>query len=223
MATSPPVVVEKKRGMGCLGCGCLTLAVLVVLFLGLVVGVSYLTYQKVVSITSTTPGAVPSFNGSDDLYQTAVQKVEAFQHDLQNHQAATIQLSADEINTLIAREPSFAQNNVHVFVTLTGSEARVQGSVPTDRFVQGLLKGRYVTFDATFGVDFNSQNKAIDLLLHSLQIGDQTTPQNLLPTMQAEINPLLNAQLRKNSDLGSMLDQAKTVEFRDGMLNIETQ
>jgi hypothetical protein len=209
--------------MGCLGCGCLILVLLAILLVGLVVGGSYLGYQKVVGLTSTTTSAIPTFNGGDDLYNAAQQKVAAFNHDVENHQAATIQLSADEINTLIARDPDMIRQQAHVFVTMTNDEAQVQGSLPTDTFAQGIIKGRFLNFNTTFALGFNSETKNINLDLHQLQIGDQTTPQNLLPTMQTEFGPLINALLQKNPVAKNLLDQTKTIQIKNGQLVIETQ
>src|SRR5471032_823507 len=100
VSTAPPPAPPKKKGLGCLGCGCLVLALLVILFVGLVAGACYWSYSEVIALTTTTPAAIPSFEGSDDLYQTTRQKLADFNHDVKNHQAATIRLSADEINTL---------------------------------------------------------------------------------------------------------------------------
>jgi hypothetical protein len=223
ISSGPPPAPPKKRGLGCLGCGCLVLALLVILFLALVAGSGYFGYQKVVGLTSTTPADIPSFNGSDDVYNTAQEKLTGFDHDVKNHQAATIELSADEINTLIARNPDLIQPQSRLFVTLTGDRAQVQGSIPTDVLAQGLLKGRYVNFDTTFGLGFNSDTKSLDLTLHHLQFGDQTMPQNLLPTMQAEFTPLLNMELQQYPPTKSLLQQAKSIEIRDSELVIETQ
>ena len=177
VSTTPPPVQKKKSGLGCLGCGCLIVVLLVVLFLGLVGGGCYLAYTKVVGLTSTTASTVPSFNGSDDVYNAAQQKVSAFKHDVDNHQAATIQLSADEINTLFARDPNLTAQQAHLFVTLVDDRAPVQGSIPTDAIAYGFVKGRYLNFDTTFGLGFNSDTKNVDLSLHQMRIGDQTMPE----------------------------------------------
>jgi hypothetical protein len=223
ISTPPPPAPQKKRGMGCLGCGCLILVLILILLLGLVVGAGYFGYTKALSLTSTTIGDVPSFNGSDDVYNTAQQKVAGFAHDVENHQAATIQLSADEINTLIARDPDIIRQQAHLFVTFTNDQAQVQGSIPTDAVAQGIIKGRYINFNTTFGVGFNAETKNINLDLHHLQIGDQTTPQNLLPTVQAEFGPFINVQLQKYPTTKNLLQQAKSIQIKDGLLVIETQ
>jgi hypothetical protein len=223
ISTAPPPAPPKKRGLGCFGCGCLILALLVILFLSLVGGSCYFGYQKVVGITSTTPSAIPSFDGGDDVYNAAQQKVSAFGHDVVNHQATTIELSADEINTLIARNPDLIQPPPHLFVTLVDDRAQVQGSIPTDALTQGFLKGRYVNFDAAFGLSFNSDTKGLDLTLHHLQIDNQTMPQNLLPTLQAEFTPLLNMELQQYPPAKNLLQQAKAITIQNGQLVIETQ
>ena len=223
ISTAPLTAPPKKKDLGCLGCGCLVLALVIVLFAGLVAGGCYLAYEKMLNLTSTKPNTVLSFDGGDDLYNVAQQKVRAFGHDVEHHQAATIRLSGDEINTLIARNPTFLGQNVHFFVTLANDRGRVQGSVPTDVISQGLPKGRYLNFDTTFGLGFNPDTKNLEVILHHLQLRDQTMPENQLPAMDGLFTTLLNADLRSNPDGKILLDQAKWVEIRDGELVFETQ
>jgi hypothetical protein len=229
ISTAPSSVPPKKRGMGCLGCGCLILVLLAILVVGLLAGLGYMSYTKVVGLTSTTPSAVPAFAGSDDVYNTARQKLADFDHDVKNHQAATIHLTADEINTLIARTPEVSKNNIHAFVTFTNNEARVQANLPTDVLSQGMLKGRYFSFDASFVLDFDPQTKSLNLVPHALQFGTQTlispgsnneaTTRSLTPVLNQSVN---NA-IRQNPEGKAFLDQAKSIEIKDGELVIETQ
>jgi hypothetical protein len=227
--STPPV--PKKSGLGCLGCGCLVLALLVILFVGLVAGISYLGYTKVVGLTSTTPAAVPSFDGSDDLYRTTQQKLADFDHGVKNHQAATIRLSADEINILIARNPDVIKKHIHAFVTLTNNEGRVQASLPTNELSHGILKNRYFNFDASFGVHFDPQIKSLNLIFHTLQFGNKVligpnSNSNNAASMRSltpAFNQSLNAGIRNNPDGAALLDQAKSIEIEDGELVIETQ
>jgi len=223
ISTTPPPSAPKKKGMGCLGCGCLVLALLVILFAALVAGTFYFGYEKIVGLTSTTPASIPSFNGGDDVYNSAQQKLTAFDHDVKNHQAATIRLNADEINSLIAHNPNLTANNAHLFVTMTNDQAQVQGGIPTDVIAQGIMKGRYLNFDTTFGLGFNSDTRSVNLELHRMQVGDQTLPQDALPALQAEFTPLLNLQLQKYPDAREFLKQVKSLQIKDGELVIETQ
>jgi hypothetical protein len=229
ISTTPPPAPPKKGGMGCLGCGCLVLALLAILFVGLVAGGAYLGYTKVVGLTSTTPADIPSFEGGDDLYQAAKQKVADFDHDVKNHQAATIQLSADELNALIAHAPDVTQNNLHLFVTLTDNECRLQASLPTDGLSHGIIKGRYFNFDASFEVHFDPGTRNVNLTFDALQFGDKVllgedaSNQSFMRSFAPAFNQSFNNAIRQNPDGAALLDQAKSIEIQNGQLVIETQ
>lgn len=220
---TPPPPPPKKKGMGCLGCGCLILVILVLLFLGLVATGSYMIYREALSITSTTASTVQTFDGGDDMYNRAKQKLTDFDHDLHNNLAAKIELSADEINTLIARNPDFSKNNIHLFVTITNGKAEVQTSFPTGVFTRGLLKDRYLNGDTSFGLTFDPTAKTLDVDLQSLQINGEDLPKENLPLIQTKINPALNRILQGSPECKSVLDQAKSIEIKDNELVIETQ
>jgi hypothetical protein len=219
----PPAAPRKKSVLGCLGCGCGLLLLLFLLFAGLIVGSCYYGYEKLSGFTSATAADIPAYSGGDDVFNSAQQKVNEFNDDLQNHQASSLQLSADEINALLTHDPDLIKAQARIFVTLTNDQAQVQGSIPTNAFLEGLLKDRYINFDTTFGLGFNTDAKNIDLALHHLQVGDQTMPDKMLPTLQAEIIAILNAEVQKDPVGKNLLQQAKTIQIKDGLLDIETQ
>jgi hypothetical protein len=130
ISTTPAPTPPKKRGLGCCGCGCSFLLLLVALFVLLTAGICYVGYKTVMALTSDTPATIPAFDGGDDAYAKARGKLADFDHDVTNHQAATIMLSGDEINTLIAHDPDFARNHVNAFVSFTGTEGEVQIGFP---------------------------------------------------------------------------------------------
>ncbi len=209
--------------MGCCGCGCVVLALVLILVIALVGGGCYLAYINVLKITSTSPAAIPSFDGGDDMYNKAQEKVKGFDHDAQNHLAATIRLSADELNTLIARNPDFTNNKILLYVSLNNDQARLQSSVPTAVLTDGLIKGRYLDSDVSFTVSFNPDTRNLSLDLKSLQLGPLVAPPDDLPAIQAETDPALNQLLKKDLDYKAILDQATSIEVKDGQLVIETK
>jgi hypothetical protein len=219
----PPPAPPKKRGLGCFGCGCVILLVIIILILGLLAVGSYLSYTKVLAFTSPNPVTIPAFPNTDDFYVSVKQKLADFEHDVQNHQAATIRLSSDEINAVLARDPFFTTRKIHIFVTFVNDEASVQGSIPSDALAQAVFTGRFVNFDSSFGLKLNTETKNLDLTFYHLQVGAQSMPNNSLPLVQAELTPLLNMELRANSDTKNLLDQAKSIRIENGNLVIETQ
>jgi hypothetical protein len=227
----PPTASKKKSGLGCLGCGCGALVLIVVLLIGFFGLGCYGLYKEALSVTSTTPTDVPGFTGAPDTYNSAAQKITAFEQDLKDHKSSSLHLSGDEINALIVNSPATAQNNSHVFVTLTGNDARIQACLPTDKLSRGALTGRYMSFDSTFSVAFDISTRSLLLTPHALQIGpnvfmgpDATEAQNqqasrfLLPFF----SPYVNLGLRNNPDAAKILDHARNIEVKDGELVIET-
>jgi hypothetical protein len=218
----PPPTPPKKRGLGCLGCGCLIVALIIILILGLVAVGSYLSYTKALALTAPTSVSIPAFPNTDDFYIGVKQKLSDFDHDVQNHQAATIRLSSDEINAVLARDPYFDKHKIHIFVTFVNDVASVQGSVPCDELAHLLFTGRFVNFDSAFGLKLNTDTKNLDLTLYHLQIGGQSAPNSSLPFWQVYFTPLLNLELQANPETKNLLDQAKSIRIENGNLVIET-
>jgi len=219
----PPAPAPKKSGLGCLGCGCLILALLAVLFLALVGAGIYGVYSQFIAITSTVPLAVPAFDGGDEMYNTAKQKLSDFDHDLQNHVAAKLELSGDEINTLIARQPAFTQSKTLLYVSVANNEATIQLSLPTGLISDGYVTGRYLNATSSFGLDFDADNKTLMPDLHDLQIGEKAMPKNVLPALQGEFTPVLNGLLQGDPEGKLVLNQAKSIRIENDELVIETQ
>jgi len=226
MDTPPPAPaapVEKKRGLGCFGCGCLILVVLVLLCVGLVGGVCYWTYHQASKLTSPVPSTVQNFDGGDALYQGATQKLTTFDQALQQHQPNTLQLSADEINTLIARDRDFADNNIHAFVTMTDDKASMQISLPTSALPMGMFHGRYVNGEISFGLNFDPTSKTLAFTLQGLHLANEDVPKNILPTLQTQLAPYINQLLQNDPECKKILNQAKSIEIKDGLLIIELE
>jgi hypothetical protein len=233
ISTPPPPAPPKKRGLGCLGCGCLVLVLLLVLVIALIAATGYMTYTQVLSYSTTTPASVPSSHATDDDYQAARHKLADFDHDLQNHQAATIQLSGDEINALIERDPDITKNNIQAFVTLDGAESRLQATVPVAALSNGLVTGRYFNFDATFDVHLDAATKSLLVNFDTLKFGDKTllnpasannpSTRPLILWYTAMFNQSINASIRKSPDGAALLDEAKSIEIQNGQLVISTQ
>jgi len=192
-----------------------------------------LGYTMALALTTATPASVPSSNASDDVYQAARQKVADFDHDVKNHQAATIQLSGDELNALVEHTPDITKNNIHAFVTLTDNEARLQANIPTDTLSHGLIPGRYVNFDTSLQVNFDSSTKSVNFTFNTLKFGDQTllgpasqndpTTRSLILTYTSIFNQSFNNGIRKNPDGAALLDEAKSIDIENGQLVISTQ
>lgn len=134
----------QRKGLGCFARGCLTLLIFAIVlsiagFAGLYWGLhrnSALFYgsywlAKTRSLAQA-PAPVPEFNASDQQIQLVQERWQDFEQKTRAGQAAEIELSADDINALIATSEDARGK---VFVSIDGNQLRIQASVP----IEGLL------------------------------------------------------------------------------------
>jgi len=129
----------QRKGLGCFGRGCLILLVFAIVlaiacFAGIYWGLhrhSALFYgsywlAKTRSIAeASTP--VPEFNASDQQIQLVQERWQDFEQKTRAGQSAEIELSADDINALIATSEDLRGK---VFVSIDRDQLRLQASVP---------------------------------------------------------------------------------------------
>src|SRR5207342_1952938 len=75
---------------------------------------------------------VPEFNASDQQVQRVQERWQDFEQKTRAGQAAEIELSADDINALIATSEDARGK---VFVSIDGNQLRLQASVPIGGFL----------------------------------------------------------------------------------------
>jgi hypothetical protein len=225
--------VKKKSGCGCFGCGCAVLAVVALLIFGGLAGVGYVAYEGVSNISSPTPGNLPAFTATNDGLQAVQQKMATFQQAMNSHQPASLHLTADDINNIMANDPDLSKNKVRAYASLDGSTGRIQMSIPSSAFLQGALKDRYFNLDTSFTLDFDTSTKSVVVAPETLQIGDKqligpnadnsTFTKGFVKGFIPTFNQSLNQGLRKNPNAAALLDQAQTVTIENGELVITTQ
>ena len=133
----------RRKGLGCFARGCLILLIFAIVlaiagFAGLYWGLhrnSALFYgsywlAKTRSLAEA-PTPVPDFNASEQQIQLVQERWQDFEQKTRAGQAAEIELSADDINALIATSEDARGK---VFVSIDGNQLRLQVSVPIGRF-----------------------------------------------------------------------------------------
>jgi hypothetical protein len=150
----------QRKGLGCFGRGCLILLVFVIVlaiacFTGMYWGLhrhSALFYgsywmAKTRSLAEA-PTPVPEFNPSNQQIQLVQERWQDFEQKTRAAQSAEIELSADDINALIA-----TSEDVHgkVFVSIDRDQLRLQMSVPIGKFFG--RQGYYFNGDVIIELD----------------------------------------------------------------------
>src|SRR5206468_2258565 len=128
----------RRRGLGCFGRGCLILVVFAVVlgiacFAGMYwglhrhsaifYGLYWLTKAQAIG---QAPVAVPEFTASDTQIQSVHERCEDFEQKARASQPAELELTADDINTLIATNPDMREK---IFVSIEGERFGCQASV----------------------------------------------------------------------------------------------
>lgn len=133
-----------RKGLGCFARGCLIFAVFaVVLGIACVAGMYWGFHRNSAVIHGVywlakaraigqAPVAVPPFTASDAQLQSVHERCEDFEQKNRAGQPAELELTADDVNSLIATNQDVRGK---IFVSIDGNRLRCQASVPLGEFI----------------------------------------------------------------------------------------
>jgi hypothetical protein len=134
-----------QKGLGCFAKGCLILLAFFVLLCVAFVAGTYLAVRYFRSeYSSTTRALLPTPAPQTESPQEVRARWDAFERAARAHQPARIELTADDVNTLIASEPT---SRGKANVSIEDNTAHLRVSVPLDDFVW--LRGHYLNAECT--------------------------------------------------------------------------
>lgn len=163
-----------QRGMGCLGRGCLILLLFFCLLAVAFVGGSVLAVRYLrTSYFVRTPVQLQASSATDEEQQSARAKWYEFERAARAHTAAHIELTADELNALIASEPDLRGK---AYVTIEGDTARVHLSIPLS-FVRW-MHDRYM--NAECSIQSNVKADAADVRIFDVVVNGRPVTDDVL-------------------------------------------
>jgi hypothetical protein len=178
---APP---PRKRS-GCFARGCLILVVFAVVlaiacFAGMYWGLHrhsaifhglyWLTKAQAIGQTSAP---IPQFTASDAQIQSVHERCEDFEQKARAGQAAELELTPDDINTLIAANQDARGK---VFVSIDGDRLRCQASVPLGEFIG--RSGYY--FNGDIAVELKNAESVENPQLNRIVVNGESVPSDLL-------------------------------------------
>lgn len=211
-----------KRGMGCFARGCLILVVFAIAlamacFAGMYWGLHrhsaifhglyWLTKAQAIG---QTPVPVPQFTPTDAQIQSVHERCEDFEQKTRAGQQAELELTPDDINTLIA----IAQDmHGKVFVSIDGDRLRCQASVPLGEFIG--RSGYY--FNGDVAVELNRAESLENPQLNRIVVNGEPLPSDLLnwKYRSKRLRDYL-VDYRNDSGVGK-------IEIRDGKLIVRSR
>ena len=211
-----------RRGLGCFARGCLTLVVFAVAlgiacFAGMYWGLHrhsaifhglyWLTKAQAIA---QTPASVPQFTASDAQIQSVHERCQDFEQKARAGQAAELELTPDDINTLIAANQDARGK---VFVSINGDRLHCQASVPLGELIG--KSGYY--FNGDVAVELKNAESLENPQLNRIVVNGEPVPGDLLnwKYRSKRLRDYI-AEYRNGSGVGA-------IEIRDGKLILKSR
>ncbi len=210
-----------KRGMGCFARGCLILVVFAIVLAVACLAGLYWGFQRHSAIVhgiywlakthsiAEAPAPVPEFAASGEQIQGVQERWQDFQQKIRANQAAEIELTGDDINSLIAMSRDARWK---VFVSIEDNRLRLQTSVPLGEFF-----GRSGYFNGDTTIQLNGAESLEHPQLDQIIVNNQPVPKDIL-TWKYHSKRLGDylAEFRNSSDINA-------IEIRDGKLILRSR
>ena len=212
MAEEPMAETQRapKRRHGCFFWGCLTTFILLILILA---GGGFLMYYLVTNYTSTTPVPVPKYVLKAGEKESLEKRFAAFEEAPKAPGASTLELTASDLNALIAASPEGDRLSGKVFARIEGDKAFVDFCVPLDGVPA--LEGRYV--NGTAQLSASVVDGRLQVSTEKLTVKDRDLPAGIVSALKDTtfVKDLL-AKKVSTSETG-----LKKIEVKDGKLILE--
>jgi len=199
----------RRKRLGCFARGCLILLVFaIVLTIACFAGV-YWGFQRHSAIVHGIYWLAKTHSlaeaPSDEQIQAVRERWQDFEQRTRAGQPAEIELSADDINSMIAAS---REARGKIFVSIDGNQLRLQASVPLGEFLG--RPGYYFNGDIT--VEFKGAESLENPQLNRIVVNGKQVPSDLLnwKYRSRRLHEYL-ADYRNSYDIG-------TIEVRDGKL-----
>jgi hypothetical protein len=211
-----------RKGLGCFARGCLILVVFGIVLAIACLGGLYWGLQRHSAIVhsifwlakthsiSEAPAPVPQFAASAEQIQATQERWRDFKQKARAGQPAEIELTADDINTLIAANRDARWK---AFVSIAGNRLRIQASVPLGEFWG--RSGYYFNGDTV--IQSNGAESLEHPQLNRIVVNNEPVPKDFLSWKyhSRRLQDYL-ADYRDIYDVG-------TIEIRDGKLILRSR
>lgn len=208
--TQPPPPPQQK-GMGCFAKGCLILIVfLIFLCLAMIGGTIYGVRYLRGSYFATTSAQLPSNAATAPEQESARQKWYAFERAARAHAPARVEMTADELNALIASEPRLRDR---AFVTIDGNVGHLRVSIPL--IDVSWLRDRYLNAECV--VQSSVSGNPAGARITSVVVNGHAVSDDALNLQYPPWS------LRRYLANWAETNDLKTFEIRDGKVILETK
>ena len=228
----PPPIVRRRKGLGCFSVGCL----IVILVLG-VAGVGFGSLLWVISqggqaYVSEQQVLARTAPATDEQYQAVLAKLAPFGQAMNEGHAATLEITPDDLNVLIARSPQFDAWRGRLFLAAKGDQLVADVSTPlTDDQTRHLYFSGRATLDASYASDgFVVFLRHIEPLNHgkgNTRFDEFLNYDSMLQKLSQLCSQVLNdgfhQQATQDPATADLLRKLRTVIVQNGQIVITTK
>lgn len=203
-----------KPRRGCFFYGCITGLVLLVIVLGaLMVGLHYVR-KMINQFTDSQPMELPTVQMPQEEIDKLKQRFEAFQKAVREQRPTEpLDLTADDINALIASEPKRQDLKGKLYVGFAGDQVKGEVSVPLREIGLGMFKGRYLNGSATFNLSFT--NGMLWVAPQTIIVKGRPVPEMYMQEIRKQN---LAASLANEPAAVAVLQGLQEIQVKDGKL-----
>jgi hypothetical protein len=202
----------QQRGLGCFAKGCLILVVFFILLaLAFVAGTFYASRHLRTEYFSRYHEHLPVSHATAEQEEEVRARWDEFEKAIRAHEATRIELSADDLNALIASEPKLRGN---AYVTIDDNTAQLQVSVPIGKALW--MSGGYI--NAQCSVRSGPSAKPEDARITSIIVNGKPVGEEFLSWQYGSLGSFksLVTDWTGRTNL-------KTFEISDGKVILETE
>jgi hypothetical protein len=211
-----------QKGMGCFARGCLILLVFgIVLGLACIAGVywGYRHHSAIVrgfywatktQVIADSRKEMPAYEAPPAQIEAVKERWRNFESAFEQNEPAEIELTADDLNDLIASNRHLRGN---AFVSIEGNRLRARTSIPLQEFVR--QRGYYLNADIE--IEFAGRQSLDRPRLSAIVVNGRTVPSDLLDWKldSRELREYLT-EFREKNNVGS-------IEIRDGKVILRSR
>jgi hypothetical protein len=205
------VIEPQPKRRGCFFWGCLSVLLLLLAMLILVVVLFFVARDR---LTSTHPQPIPVFQSKPGQYEEVQSRLKKFDAAAQADRPAQLELTADDLNTLIANDPQLKKFIGKAFVRIEGKEVSLDISLPLDEAPVPFLGGRWL--NGMLSVEPALRDGRLVLIPKRLVVNGEAISEEHL----AKVKPLEFMPKDTDKGLNEIIKKARSLEVRDGKIVI---
>lgn len=188
---------------------------MVVFAFGAFFGLRY-AHGLVTQLTDEGPVQLPTSQLPEAQMFQLKDRVSTFRDAVKDRETTEpLELTADELNALIATDPAFKSLKNHLYVTIDGNDLHAKISFRAEDLGLVRLQGRYVNADGVFDVGLT--NEQLRITAESLMVKGKPVPRNVMREVAAEN---LADQFNQDPKAAAGLKKLQAIEVKDGKLVI---